>query len=453
MYENKHTDLNPIPVEEPVGPGSKGTTAQSLWGWALAKTGIPCILTADPQAMDYVDEIKMRVGDLRPGMFVCELDCPWEDTPFQPGGFEIRNATDVKAVSSHCEYVFIDLERTPVDQVVVDDLPGSYLCENGFCFGPKDLEAAKATQSQTSDLIKSLVEDIRFGQSLDIQLAKAAVSECVSNVLSNPQAMTFLTRIRGKDEYTRQQAYNTCIYSIVLGRLLGLNSFQLEQLGTCGLLHDIGKLSIPGEILNKTGALTAEEVAIVHKHTKAGRDFLMSASHIYSGSVDVAYSHHENLDGTGYPRGLHGDQINLNCKIVSIVDKYEAITSPRPYRPMGDHLSAVAILNKLARENKIDSSITSYFVSYMGVYPPGCIVELSNGEVGIVLESNLKHHLHPRLLIVRDANKQRCQCLIDMTQKTIDERGRPYRIVNVHSPGYYGISLSQYYDLIVRAFS
>ncbi|CAG0976947.1 partial Cyclic di-GMP phosphodiesterase, partial [Gammaproteobacteria bacterium] len=205
--------------------------------------------------------------------------------------------------------------------------------------------------------------------------------------------------------------------------------------------------------LNKTGGLTPDEKAIINTHTNAGRDILMSSSRIYSGSVDVAHAHHENLDGSGYPRGLHGSQINLNSRIVSIVDKYAAITSPRPHRPMGDHLSAVAILNKLAREGKIDANITAAFISAMGVYPPGSIVELSNGEVGIVLESNTQYPLRPRLLVVRDANKNPCQCLIDMTQKTIDGRGRSYRIINVCSHGDYDISLSHYFELIVRAFN
>ena len=411
------------------------------------------MMPANPQTMDYEDKLKVRANELRPGMFVCELDRPWEDTPFKPQGFELRDRSDLEAVASYCEYVFIDLVRTQMTRVTVDDLPSPPINEKGFSLGPKELEAANASRQQTSALIKSLIEDVRFGQSLDIQLAKAAVSECISHVLSNPGAMTLLAQLREKYEYTQQQAYSTCIYSIMLGRLLGLNSFQLENLGTCGLLHDVGKLTIPPHILNKTSGLTPEEKAVVNTHTKAGRDILMSSSRIYSGSVDVAHAHHENLDGSGYPRGLHGNQINLNSRIVSIVDKYAAITSPRPHRPMGDHLSAVSILNKLARDGKTDAAITATFISAMGVYPPGSIVELSNGEVGIVLESNPKHPLRPRLLIVRDTNKNRCQSLTDMAQKTVDGRGRPYRIVNVCSTGDYGISLSHYFELILRAIN
>ena len=145
--------------------------------------------------------------------------------------------------------------------------------------------------------------------------------------------------------------------------------------------------------------------------------------------------------------------MNLNCKIVSIVDKYDAITSPKPYRPAGDHLSAVAILNQLARDNKIESSLTMAFVSYLGIYPPGSIVELSSGEVAIVLESNPRQRLRPQVLVVRDANKDPVQIFIDMSEKTNDDKGRPYRIVTVRRPGDFGIDLSQYFDPIMQAFN
>ncbi len=411
------------------------------------------MLPDKPRIIDYVEKIRLRACDLRPGMFVCELDRPWLDTPFLLQGFEVENDTDIEAVMQYCEYVYIDLMRTKVVRVTIDELPGSFTNERKRTFNEKDMEAAKSTRKHTSKLIKSFIEEIRFGQSLDIQLAKSAVSDCVVNLIKNPEAMMFVTRMRNKDETLNQHAFNVCVYSIVLGRLLNYDSTQLEHIGICGLLHDMGKVNIPDRILNKPGPLTDEETAIIQTHAKEGRDILMSGRDIFSGTVDVAYGHHENLDGTGYPRGLLGHQMNLNCKIVTIVDKYEAIVSPKPYRPAGDHLSAVAILNQLARDNKIDKSLTAAFVSYLGIYPPGSIVELSSGEVGIVLESNSNQRLRPQILVVRDANKAPTQLFVDMSEKTVDEKGRPYRIVTVRRPGDFGIDLNQYYDVILQVFN
>jgi len=411
------------------------------------------MLPEKPRIVDYVEKVRLRACDLRPGMFVCELDRPWLETPFMLQGFEVENDADIEAVMQYCEYVYIDLMRTKVVRVTIDELPGSFTNEKKKAFAEKDMVAADSTRKETSKLIKTFIDEIRFGQSLDIQLAKNAVSDCVTNLTNNPEAMMFLTRMRNKDEHLNQHAFNVCIYSIVLGRLLGYDSTQLEQLGTCGLLHDMGKVTIPEDILNKPGPLNEEETAIIQTHAKAGRDILMSGRNIFSGTVDVAYGHHENIDGTGYPRGLQGHQLNLNCKIVSVVDKYDAITSPKPYRPAGDHLSAVAILNQLARDNKIDSSLTLAFVSYLGIYPPGSIVELSSGEVAIVLESNARQRLRPQILVVRDANKAPIQSFVDMSEKTVDEKGRPFRIVTVRRPGDFGIDLSQYYEVIMQAFN
>lgn len=411
------------------------------------------MLPQRPKKIDFVEKVRLRACDLKPGMFVCELDKPWLETPFLLQGFEIKDDSDIETVMQHSEYVYVDLMRTRiVKDITPEAIKASKLAGKQSTQTSTDLEQAKETHKKTSSLIKSFIDEIRFGHSLDIQLAKGAVSECVSNVLRNPETMIFLTRINSKDSLTSQHAFNSCIYAIVLGRLMGFDTQQLENLGTCTMLHDMGKVVMPDYILQKPGPLNEEETSIMQTHPLEGRNILMSGRNIFSGTVDVAYGHHENLDGTGYPRHLQGHQLNLNCKIATIVDKYDAITSPRPYRPEGDHLRAIAILNKLARDGKIDQNLTSSFVAYLGIYPPGCVVELSSGEVAIVLESNVKQRLRPQLLVVRDPQKQPAQIFVDMSEKTCDERGKPYRIVSVRRPSDYGIDLAQYYDFIMKSF-
>ncbi len=407
-----------------------------------------------PRTIDIVEKVRLRACDLRPGMFVCELDRPWLETPFLLQGFEVKDDSDINALMQYCEYVYIDLQRTKLVRDTKGGLADSSLARKPTARSlEKELEAAETTRREASKLFKSFADDVRFGKSPDIQLAKAAVSECVASIERNPEAMMFLTRLRGKDETNSQHAFNVCVYSIVIGRLLGFDKLKLENLGTCGLLHDMGKVVIADEILNKPGKLTDEEVAIIQSHTTEGRRILMAGRNIFSGTVDVAYGHHENLDGTGYPQGLEGHQLSLNCKIVSVVDKYDAITCEKPYRLAGDHLTAVAILNKLAKENKIDGDLTSAFVSYLGIYPPGSIVELTCGEVGIVLESNPKQRLRPQILVVRNSNKEPTQRFVDLSEKALDDQGHLYRIASVRRPGEFGIDLGQYYDLIMKAFN
>ncbi len=412
------------------------------------------MLRYKPKKIDFVEKVRLRACDLRPGMYVCELDRPWLETPFLLQGFEVSNDSDIETLMQYCEHVYIDMMRTKVVKTTVSARPtGSFMGKRSPTSWAKDIEATKATHQQTSNLIKTFIDEIRFGQSPDIQLAKGAVAECVASVVRNPETMLFLTRLSSKDPLTSQHAFNVCIYAIVIGRLLGLDNLKLENLGTSAMLHDMGKVVVPENILNKPGPLNKEEMAIAQGHALEGRNILMSGRNIFSGAVDVAYGHHENLDGTGYPRKLEGFQLNLNNKIVAIVDKYDAITSVRPYRPEGDHLRAVSILNKLVKENKIDRELTSSFVSYLGIYPPGCVVELSSGEVGIVLESNINQRLRPQILVVRTPNQEPTQRFVDMSEKTSDDCGQPYRIVNVRRASDFGIDLGQYYDVIIQAFN
>ena len=215
----------------------------------------------------------------------------------------------------------------------------------------------------------------------------------------------YLTMIRNKDEYTSQHSFNVAILSIVLGRYAGMNVRELENIGTCGLLHDMGKVNVPLDILLKEGKLSDHEFAVMKQHTTFGRDILMSGRNIFSGSVDVAFGHHENNDGSGYPRGLEGHQLSQNTKIVAIVDKYDAITADRVYQRGRTHMEAITILNKIVSKNEIDNGLTLGFISTLGMFPPGSIVELSSGEIAIVLQQNPANRLRPQVMLVRDADK------------------------------------------------
>jgi len=403
--------------------------------------------------IDFVEKVRLRVGDLREGMYVCELDRPWLETPFPIQGLEIKSGDDIKALMEYCEYVYIDLIRTKAVLVnIATPPPETFLKKPGATFLEQDLQAAEKTREYTSKLITKFIHDIQFGKSPQIELAREAVAECVTGIMRNAEAMMFLTRLHKKDSASAQHSFNVCVYSIVLGRMLGMDTRQLELLGTCGLLNDMGMVMVPEHILNKPGRLTEEEVEIIRKHTREGQEILKTGHNLFGGVVETAAGHHENLDGSGYPRHLQANQLSLNCKIVSVVDRYDALITPKPYRPAADHLQAMTVLNKLMKENKIDSAIAGRFVAYLGIYPPGSIVRLSSGEVAIVLESNLTQRLRPQVLVVRDADKRPIQKFMDLADTLTDPKGRPYRIVAIHRPGDFGVEVGQYYDVLIQAF-
>ena len=301
----------------------------------------------DSQYQSSTRKIKIDVHALEIGMFVCDLDRPWIESPFLLQGFLLQTPDDVQSVQNVCDYVYVDPEkgtRKSISQpVATKPKRQDYVFKSAF---EDSFTSANKTYQGTHALVKSTMDDIRFGNAIDTDKAKGVVKDCVDAVLHNPNTMILLTQIKDKDEYTSQHSLNVCILSIVIGRHLGMPIKELEDLGLCGLLHDMGKIKIPLEILNKEGNLSADEFEVIKQHSILGRDILMSARNVPHSTVDVAYSHHEKLDGTGYPRGIKSEGITQNTRIVAIADTYDAITSERVYQVARSHLQALNSLTK-----------------------------------------------------------------------------------------------------------
>ena len=414
---------------------------------------------AIPPKVTEKSTIKVPVGELRMGMFVSELDRPWLDSPFLFQGFYLQNEQDILDVVKVCEYVYVDMAKTRYAEYAPRapdgkqrDLSLRHAPRQQQVAFEKELDQAKTIQQGATRLIRSYMEDIKFGQSVDIQLARSAAAECVGSIVRNPDTMLFLTTLRNKDEYTCQHSFNVCVFAITLARFLGCSEKDLEAVGTCGILHDLGKVQVPDEVLNKPGKLSDEEFSLMRNHTMYGRDLLMSGRNVFSGSVDVAYGHHENLDGTGYPRGMQGHQMNLFTKIVSIVDKYDAITSSRVYQESRTHLQAINILHSLAKDAKIDQHMTLAFISALGVFPTGCLVEMSDAEIGLVIGQNPASKLRPRVVIVLGADRQPVPYrFIDLAERLLDDQGQPYDIRQVHRPETLGLDLRAFQPLLLEA--
>ncbi len=380
--------------------------------------------------------MRIHVYELKIGMFVSELDIPWEQSPFSLQGFDLKSLADIKAVQDVCDYVVIDPARQKRIHGAISNKPApSFL---------KAFEDSETSYQKTSSLVKGMMDDIRFGNQLNAKDAKQAVAECVENVLKMPNTMLLLTQLKNQDEYTSQHSLNVCILSILLARHMDYSVEEINRIGLCGLLHDMGKAKVPEEILNKPGKLTADELKIMNSHTTLGRNILMSARDVYPGTVDVAYTHHERLDGKGYPRGLNHEGISLYARLVAVVDAYDAITSDRVYQKGRLHLQAIAILTQ-ARETQFDSTVVLKFIDCLGIYPVGNAIEMKNGEVGVVIEANLNNKTKPKILMLMDAEKNFIDSrILELAKNPADKNGEPYRIHKVLRKGEYGIDLYEF---------
>jgi HD-GYP domain-containing protein (c-di-GMP phosphodiesterase class II) len=400
------------------------------------------------------DKIRVDVDHLQIGMAVIELDRPWIDSPFLLQGFTITSKSDIRALQEHCEYVYIDPLTSQVDKKVNrktrSDKSGYFNRlfmnrQEAVVSTPVEQEIKTATKvhSKASVMVKHCLDDIVLGNAINEKVVKENVTETVESIVRNPDAMMWLTRLQNKDDHSSQHSINCCILCVSFGRYIGLPNSELEKLAIGALMHDVGKLQVPTEILNKPGPLTAEETRVMHGHPTASRNLLMSAGSYFAPAVDIAFSHHERIDGSGYPRGLNGQGLTPFSRMVAIIDVYDMMTSDQVYREARPPFEALKYLNQ-NKGKLFDSQLVALFIKMIGVFPVGSIVELTNGQIGVVITSNRDDNLRPKVLIMLDSNKMPAKReVLNLARNVVDSLGRPIKIIKTLRKGDYGIDQQQ----------
>jgi len=404
---------------------------------------------------------QVDVKDLRLGMYIAEVDRPWLETPFLFQGFPLKTLADLEEVRSNCKHVYIDTARgadtnasTPVQEVnrrIEQDmlkkipLPSSreahYPIRASF---RQEAKIARRIHRETKQLIKGLLNDIRLGKSVDAAASKHMVGELAESVIRNPSALVWFTHLKKRDEYTSDHSLNVCIVALAFGRHLGLPKEVLSEIGIGALLHDVGKMRVPLEVLNKAGRLTEDEFELVKQHTVHGRDILYASDGVPGSAVHIAYAHHERSSGKGYPEGRTSDTLPIHSKVVAIADVYDAITSDRAYH---DAIPSHEALKRMYawRNSDFDSDLVEKFIQCLGIYPIGSLVELSSGDVGIIVEVNPRQRLRPKVLLVLEPDKQprAATRIIDIASESLEhaDASRRLEIQRVLEPGAYGIDL------------
>ena len=392
--------------------------------------------------------IRMDVADLRVGMFVVELDKPWEESSFMFQGLEIKSPADVLAVQKECRVVWVDydefsLQDAPRPATGLPAAPGAGSVLDDGLSVEDEFDSAKEVHDLASQAVANLFEEIKLGAEIDGGKVKQAVNGCVDSILRNPDASVWLTRIQAKHEATAQHSLNVAALSIVMAKSMGMTTREMEDIGVCGMLHDVGKTSLSTEVLDKTGPLSPDEMAEMRKHTRYGRDILISTKSVMSGAADVAHAHHERPDGTGYPRKLDDDSIPLYAKIVAIAEAYDSMTIKQTYRDARSPSDALQELYAL-RGKQFDEDLVIRFIDAVGIFPPGSIVEMLNGEIGIVL-ANTSDKLRPRVIMILDRHHEpMMQRVVDLSQHDADDEGTMYQVKTTHSDGAFGIDVGDF---------
>ena len=423
--------------------------------------------------------VRIDTQQLRIGMYVCELDRPWRETPFLFQGFEIRTEEELKTLQQHCRAVFIitndadgltpvtratarpdPFKSTPdatpaktsvisIEQAMLklNNHPGARSVYADQTTLEEEIQNVKDTYAGAGELIQELMWGAKFGRSLDVPGARQTVGRMVESALRNPDALICFAQLKKKDEYSAMHSLRVSILSLVFGRQLGLPPAELEMLGLGALLLDIGKMKIPSDILNKPAPLTGDELALVRQHVPWGVEILEKTNQVPAMAMDVVRRHHERYDGSGYGDRLKGDAIGTFGMIAGIIDYYDAVTSDRAYR---DGISAHVALRKMyeARGALFHPELTEKFIQCLGIYPIGSVVELNTGEIGVVAAHNRAHRLKPRVVLVRRADKTpypEMPAVSLVNRKNPD--GRTCEIERVLEPADCGIDPARYLPL------
>ncbi len=419
----------------------------------------------------------IRVQELQKGMYVAELDRPWLGTPFMLQGFEIRSDEQLEKLRELCEHVYIEEKDPPVSVAIHRTIPDAkdptqahtlWQQTIGLSTGKDslhtiptagtppvryrdlapvedELQQAVEIEKSARDALYTVLDDAKLGRSLDTPTAKKVVSQMTESVLRNPDALVWLTHLKNKHEYTALHSLRVCVLALAFGRHLGYDSEKLTVLGTGALLHDIGKLHVPVDILQKPETLTREEFQIMKTHVPSGLKVLENSPGIPPAALEVVGRHHERYNGRGYIFGMSGDIIGDFGLISAIVDTYDAITSDRSYRLSLSAADALKIIYE-DRHSSFHPWLAEQFIQCMGIYPIGSIVELTSGCIGVVISSDRRHRLRPRVALILAANKEKyaSPTLVDLAEVKHDADGRSLEIKTVLPGGAFGIVPTDY---------
>ena len=368
---------------------------------------------------------KIHVNDLKIGDYIIKMDASWLDTPFFKHSFEVKDTQTIEKIQkSGVEYVFIKPrpQKTKILDQSSDKLIKNIMETKKETLPKEYIEIQNLAPSfhlyeKSVAIVKNVMEEVRAGNMFNSTAVKILADKIADLTIKNRSLMVNIAKLQSYDDYTFQHSMNVAVFASSLGKLLGLPASDVKILANSGLLHDIGKMLVPKEILNKPAKLTDDEFVIMKNHVTEGYNYLKKNG-FSENELKIVVEHHERFDGSGYPNGLKDEEISIFGKIGAVVDIYDAITSDRVYHKGMYPPSAIKMMFSWT-DKHINKKIFEFFVANVGIYPVGTIVLLSTNELAVVADVS-KKPLEPVVVIFRAASGSEITPIIyDLSTNTV----------------------------------
>ena len=287
------------------------------------------------------------------------------------------------------------------------------------------------------DVLRESSARAAMGGVIDLNVANQVVSQIADEVSNDPEYGLLLSAVKSYDEYTYIHMVNVCVMSVALGELIGLRHDQVLVLGLGALLHDIGKVFVPAEVLNAPGRLDEDQWRLIQRHPVDGAGlFFATGPGLYHPAATILLEHHVGFGSDGYPT-LHGHAPSVPSRLVSVVDCYDAITSKRSYRDPLDRHKALDIIRAAAGE-QLDPAAVEAFTALLGDHPIGSLVALDTGDVAVVVRQHEARRDQPTVLVLLD----RTGAPAEVEERDLAEVGA--RVVRRLDPDTVGVDLTRF---------
>ncbi len=341
---------------------------------------------------------KITIDQLRPGMYVVSTNRSWISLPFFRKSIQNQRTIDKLRKASVTDLV-IDLDRGVDVEIALDSARGDLPAAGSGAAIQRQAEQASQIQTMVFQQTAELMEEIRAGKMITEEQADQQVGLLMDQIFEDPQSMLCVSVLRNANEIVFDHCVNLSILALFVGKSMQLDEVALLNLGKAALLHDIGKCMLPKEIINKKGRLSRSEQEHLRQHVDRGLAYLAKMKNVPAVITDFVGQHHEYLDGSGYPRGLKGDEISFYGKLAGVLNAYDAmIHRDGANRPVDPRAALGELKEQVGR--LYDAKAFKWLVDCLGPYPPGTILMLDSGEMAVAFEPNHTEPEEPKILIL-----------------------------------------------------